>query len=83
MCREQIESPGRQVSLFFYIADEGGSALQLFSDVSGDGRFAAGTANEVGGWELHIKGQVCHRTAMTSKKCKNDHHGYWDGYLPL
>jgi len=58
--REQIQSPGRQVSLFFYIADEGGSALQLSSDVSGDGRFAAGTAIEVGGWELHIKGQVCH-----------------------
>ncbi|KAG0605933.1 hypothetical protein M758_9G099500 [Ceratodon purpureus] len=55
--REQIKTPNRQVSLFFYIADEGGSALQISSDTFGDGRFAAGTTNEIGGWELHIKGQ--------------------------
>ena len=55
VCREQID---RQVSLFFYIADEGGSTLQISSDTSGNGRFVAGTANEIGDWEIHIKGQV-------------------------
>lgn len=58
LCREQIKTPNRQVSLFFYIADEGGRALQISSDTFEDGRFAAGTANEIGDWELHIKGQV-------------------------
>jgi len=46
------------VSLLFYIADEGGSAMQITSDASGGRRFTAGTANEIGDWELHIKGQV-------------------------
>lgn len=53
-CREQIKTP-RQVSLFFYIADEAGSSLKISG---GNGKFAAGTANEVGGWELHVKNQV-------------------------
>lgn len=45
------------MSLFFYVADEAGKALKIYPDMP-DGRFAGGIAEEIGGWELHIKGQV-------------------------
>uniref|UniRef100_A0A7I4A5H3 Mannosyl-oligosaccharide glucosidase n=1 Tax=Physcomitrium patens TaxID=3218 RepID=A0A7I4A5H3_PHYPA len=67
---EQIKTP-RQVSLFFYIADEAGSSLKISG---GNGKFAAGTANEVGGWELHVKNQETSSASFVGLRCKHTHN---------
>lgn len=55
VCRQEK----KLVSLFFYVADEGGNSMKISVD-SQHTQVATGSSMppEVGGWELHAKGQV-------------------------
>lgn len=48
------------VHLFFYVADEGGTALGLGRGTSGvpDDLLAFGSRNDVGNWQLHLESKV-------------------------
>jgi mannosyl-oligosaccharide glucosidase len=55
----EIQQEKKLVSLFFYVADEGGNSMKISVD-SQHTQVATGRSMppEVGGWELHAKGQV-------------------------
>lgn len=57
------------MSLFFYVADEAGAALKIFPGLD-NGKFAGGTSLEIGGWELHVKGQVYQLELLITSICR-------------
>lgn len=49
------------VHLFFYVADEGGAAIDLGGDVMNirdDSILAFGSRDDVGNWQLHLGSKV-------------------------
>ncbi|KAL2343448.1 hypothetical protein Fmac_004733 [Flemingia macrophylla] len=52
------EEFGRGAQLFFYLADEGGNALNLSTknlNIRGDSLLASGSRADIGDWQLHLK----------------------------
>nr|KYP52955.1 Mannosyl-oligosaccharide glucosidase [Cajanus cajan] len=52
------EEFGRGAQLFFYLADEGGNALNLSRknlNIRGDSLLASGSRADIGDWQLHLK----------------------------
>lgn len=55
------------VHLFFYVADEGGTALGLgkgTSDNPDDHLLAFGSRNDVGNWQLHLESKVSYHSEL-------------------
>lgn len=69
------------MSLFFYVADEAGAALKIFPDLD-NGKFAGGTSQEIGGWELHVKGQVYQLELLSiCRRYNQDLHAFFKLHL--
>lgn len=51
----------RSAHLFFYLADEGGSVLNLGRDAldfQGSSRLVSGSREDVGDWQIHLRSEV-------------------------
>ncbi|KAH8932306.1 hypothetical protein BDL97_19G064400 [Sphagnum fallax] len=71
----EIQQEKKLVSLFFYVADEGGNSMKISVD-SQHTQVATGSSMppEVGGWELHAKGQKGAGVSFVGRRRQHMHN---------